>query len=186
MKQTHLIASLSLVVAALTTTAAANASEWQLGATGKVGFSFTQQGTKYSGRFDTFTANIDIDPANVEGGSIVGTVQTDSVNTRDYDRDSTLKDGDWFDSGNYPEAVFESSSISANDDGSYAAAGTLTLKGTSKPATMNFTFESGDTSAVFAATMRVNRFDFNVGAGWNDTSWVGQYVEVDIELDLTQ
>jgi polyisoprenoid-binding protein YceI len=184
MKQKYLIASLSLVAAAFSSSVFAG--EWQTGATSKVGFSFTQQGTKYSGRFDTFTAAINIDPSNVEAGSIVGTVQTESVNTRDYDRDSTLTDGDWFDSGNYPEAVFESDAITANEDGGYSASGTLTLKGTSKPATMNFTFEAGDTSAVFAATMRVNRFDFNVGAGWNDTSWVGQYVEVDIELDLTQ
>ncbi|MGD8324672.1 MAG: YceI family protein, partial [Gammaproteobacteria bacterium] len=161
MKQTQIIASLTLAVAGVATTLAAGASEWQLGAASKVGFSFSQQGTKYSGRFNTFTANINIDPANVEGGSIVGTVQTDSVNTRDYDRDSTLTDGDWFDSSNYPEATFESTSISADGEGGYVAAGTLTLKGTSKPATMNFTFDAGDTSAEFAATMKVNRFDFN-------------------------
>ena len=184
MKQKYFTASLTLLAAVFTTSAMAG--EWQTEATSKLGFSFTQQGTKYSGRFENFTAAIDIDPSNVEAGSIVGTVQTDSVNTRDYDRDATLSDSDWFDSGNYPEAVFESNAITANDEGGYSASGTLTLKGTSKPATMNFTFEAGDTSAVFAATMRVNRFDFNVGAGWNDTSWVGQYVEVDIELDLTQ
>ena len=183
MKQTHLIAALGLAIVAAGT---ATASEWQVGATSRVGFSFEQQGTKYNGRFDTFTASIDIDPANVEGGSIVGTVQTDSVNTRDYDRDSTLTDGDWFDSGNYPEATFESSSIAADGNGGYVAEGTLTLKGTSKPATMSFTFEAGDTSAEFAATLSVNRFDFNVGAGWNDTSWVGQDVAVAIELDLTR
>lgn len=186
MKQTHLFASLGLAVAALGAAGAATASEWQLDATSKVGFSFNQQGTKYTGRFDTFTANIDIDPGDVENGSIHGTVQTDSVNTRDYDRDSTLTDGDWFDSSTYPEATFESTSISADGNGGYVAEGTLTLKGTSKPATMNFTFEAGDTSAVFAATMQINRFDFNVGAGWNDTSWVGQDVDVDIELDLTR
>jgi hypothetical protein len=32
----------------------------------------------------------------------------------------------------------------------------------------------------------INRFDFNVGEGWNDTSWVGQNVEVQIMLDLTK
>lgn len=186
MKQTNLIASLCLTFAATIVASAPAAAEWQLAATSKVGFSFLQQGTKYNGRFDTFTANIDIDPASVTEGQIVGTVQTDSVNTRDYDRDSTLTDGDWFDSGNYPEARFESASISADGNGGYVAEGTLTLKGTSKPATMNFTFEAGDTTAVFAATMKINRFDFNVGAGWNDTSWVGQDVDVEIELDLTQ
>lgn len=185
MKQINFIASLCLGVGALGVTATSSAAQWELGATSKVGFSFTQQGTKYTGRFDTFTADIDIDPSDVTAGSIVGTVQTDSVNTRDYDRDSTLTDGDWFDSSNYPEATFESTSITEDGQGGYVAEGTLTLKGTSKPATMNFTFDASDMTAVFAATMKINRFDFNVGAGWNDTSWVGQDVDVEIELDLT-
>ena len=33
-------------------------------------------------------------------------------------------------------------------------------------------------------SMTINRFDFNVGEGWNDTSWVAQDVAVDIKLDL--
>jgi polyisoprenoid-binding protein YceI len=67
---------------------------------------------------------------------------------------------------------------------SFEAAGELTLKGTTKPVTMTFTFdESGDT-AKFAGAMTIDRFDFSVGEGWNDTSWVGQDVEVSIELDL--
>jgi hypothetical protein len=32
--------------------------------------------------------------------------------------------------------------------------------------------------------MTVDRFDFKVGQGWNDTSWVGQDVEVQIQLEL--
>jgi len=186
MKQFHLISSLGFVAAALSLTVTAGASEWQVDESGKVAFSFTQQGTKYTGRFATFTANINIDPANIEGGSIVGTVQTDSVNTRDYDRDATLVEVDWFDSANYPEAVFESNSISVGEEGGYVAEGSFTLKGITRPMNMNFTFEPGDASAVFAATMRINRFTFKVGDGWNDTSWIGQYVDVDIELDLTQ
>ena len=185
MTQKHLLTALGLAIT-VSGISTATASEWQLEATSRVGFSFQQQGTKYTGRFDTFTAVIDIDPANVEGGSIIGTVQTDSVNTRDYDRDATLTDGDWFDSGNYPEAIFESESIAADGNGGYVAEGTLTLKGASKPASMSFTFDAADVSAEFSGTMQINRFDYNVGAGWNDTSWVGQDVEVEIELDLTQ
>ena len=41
-------------------------------------------------------------------------------------------------------------------------------------------------SAKFCGTctMTIDRFDFKVGQGWNDTSWVGQNVEVQIKLDL--
>ena len=49
---------------------------------------------------------------------------------------------------------------------------------------MKFTFDGSGATAKFAGTMTINRFDFNVGEGWNDTSWVAQDVAVDVKLDL--
>ena len=161
-------------------------AHWQVGDASKIEFSFTQQGTKYTGRFETFTAAISLDPENIEAGSINGVVQTGSVNTRDYDRDASLADVDWLDSDNYPEATFESSSIAASEDGGYDAEGTLTIKGNSRPATMNFTLDTSNPTAVFSGSLRINRFSYKIGDGWNDTSWIGQYVDVNIELDLNQ
>jgi polyisoprenoid-binding protein YceI len=158
--------------------------------TSSVGFTSSQQGTRFNGRFQTFTAQIAFDPSSPTAGRIAGTVKVDSVNTRDADRDAALVDKDWFNAKEFPEARFESQTITRADDGSFQAAGQLTLKGQTKPATMKFTFNPGATSAAeptaaqFAGTMVVNRFDFNVGEGWNDTSWVGQDVTVDVKLDL--
>ena len=89
----------------------------------------------------------------------------------------------------FPEAKFQSDKIEKAADGSYQATGKLTLKGTTKPALMTFTFgsaPSGGAGAQFAGTMKINRFDFNVGEGWNDTSWVSQDVVVEVKLDLKQ
>lgn len=182
MQRKIFLATLGLAAAMVST---ANAAEWQLAeGMGSVQFSAVQQGTKFTGRFEKFSATIDIDPAAVESGSIVGVVDTSTVNTRDHDRDATLTDRDWFDTANHPEATFESASISKQDDGSYVADGTLTLKGQAKPARMTFTFDATGATAKFAGKMTVNRFDFNVGEGWNDTSWVGQNVDVQVSLDL--
>jgi polyisoprenoid-binding protein YceI len=165
----------------------ATAAEWHVAEDqGSVGFTAVQQGTKFSGRFETFSAMIDIDPAAVESGHIVGVVETSSVNTRDHDRDASLNDRDWFDTASHPEARFESDSIARQDDGSYVATGQLTLKGKSRPIELSFTFDAQGSEAKFAGKMTVNRFDFDVGEGWNDTSWVGQDVEVRIDLPLTQ
>ncbi len=153
--------------------------------TSSVGFVGTQQGTKFNGRFQTFTANISLDVADPTKGSIMGTVQVDSVNTRDHDRDASLLDKDWFDAKQYPEAKFESQKITKTDDG-YEAMGQLTLKGQTKPATMKFTLDGDMHAAQFSGKMAINRFDFNVGEGWNDTSWVAQDVAVEIKLDLKQ
>jgi polyisoprenoid-binding protein YceI len=163
------------------------AAEWTVvPESSSVGFIGTQQGTKFNGRFQTFTAEIDLDASQPTAGKIVGVVQVDSVNTRDHDRDAALLDKDWFNAKEFPEARFESTSIEKAADGSYQAAGQLTLKGQTKPATMKFTFTPASGAAQFAGTMVVNRFDFNVGEGWNDTSWVAQDVTVDVKLDLKQ
>lgn len=183
MKQAYSIRALFLT-AAFSLAGIANAADWQVGDASKIEFSFTQQGTKYTGRFEDFTAAISLDPANIEAGSISGIVQMNSVNTRDYDRDASLADVDWFDSENHPEATFESSSIAAGEDGQYDAEGTLTIKGTSRPATMSFTLDTSNPTAVFTGSLRINRFSYKIGDGWNDTSWIGQYVDVNIELDL--
>jgi polyisoprenoid-binding protein YceI len=154
--------------------------------TSSVGFVGTQQGTKFNGRFQTFTADINLDMKDPTKGSIVGTVKLDSVNTRDHDRDASLLEKDWFDTKQFPEAKFESQKIEKAADGSYQASGRLTLKGQTKPAIMKFTLTGSGATAQFAGSLQINRFDFNVGEGWNDTSWVAQDVAVEVKLDLKQ
>jgi polyisoprenoid-binding protein YceI len=173
------------VVAGLALGASAVAAPWTVvPETSSVGFVGTQQGTKFNGRFQSFEAVIDLDAADPTKGSIVGTVQLESVNTRDHDRDASLLDKDWFNAKEFPEAKFESQKIEKAADGSYEAAGQLTLKGQTKPAVMKFTLTGDGAAAKFAGTMSINRFDFNVGEGWNDTSWVAETVGVDVKLDL--
>ena len=60
------------------------------------------------------------------------------------------------------------------------------MKGQTKPVAMKFTLTGSGATAKFAGTMNINRFDFNVGEGWNDTSWVAQEVAVEVKLDLKQ
>lgn len=180
------LAALAAAIATLSATAAAG--EWRVNnEMSSVGFVAEQQGTRFNGRFEVFDAMIAFDPAAPADGHIAGTVMTDSVNTRDHDRDASLTDRDWFDSANYAEARFESESIEKLEDGSFSAKGQLTIKGTTKPATLSFTFdETSGAKASFDGKMMINRFDFNVGEGWNDTSWVGQNVEVAVKLELAQ
>src|SRR5262245_7941800 len=71
--------------------------------TSSVGFTGSQQGTRFNGRFQTFTAQIAFDPSSPTAGRIAGTVKVDSVNTRDADRDAALVDKDWFNAKEFPE-----------------------------------------------------------------------------------
>ena len=190
MNRTLRLESLLGLAVGLACSAGAFAGEWKVvPETSSVNFTGAQQGTKFNGRFGTFAAHINFDAKDPTKGSVAGSVQLDSVNTRDHDRDAALVDKDWFNVKEFPEAKFESQKIEKAADGSYQATGKLTLKGTTKPALMTFTFStapSGGGSAQFAGTMKINRFDYNVGEGWNDTSWVSQDVAVEIKLDLKQ
>lgn len=181
------VGTTAVALATLGCLQSAMAGEWTVvKEMSSVGFVGEQQGTKFNGRFESFDATINFDPGMAEKGSIVGTVDVATVNTRDHDRDAALLDSDWFDSANYPQAHFESKSVKKLDDGSYEAMGELELKGKTKPAKLTFTFDASGASAKFDGKMMINRFDFNVGEGWNDTSWVGQNVQVEVKLDLSQ
>jgi polyisoprenoid-binding protein YceI len=178
--------TLSALAVGLAFTATAQAAEWSVDpAMSSVGFVAEQQGSRFNGRFQSFTAAVNFDPSDPSSGQIIGTVVTDSVNTRDHDRDAALTDRDWFDSANHPEARFESETISAEGDGGFEAIGQLTIKGSTKPATLIFTFDTSGSGAALDGKIVVDRFEFNVGEGWNDTSWVSQNVEVEVKLSLS-
>jgi polyisoprenoid-binding protein YceI len=165
----------------------AHAGEWTVAQdTSSVGFSAEQQGSKFRGKFANFSAIVDFDPASPASGSIVGTVETESVDTRDYDRDGRLVEPDWFDSAKYAEARFESESIEVAEDGSFVAHGQLTLKGQTKPIDLSFSFSTEGNTAKFDGKLQIDRFEYNVGQGWNDTYMVGKDVEVNIVLDLSR
>jgi polyisoprenoid-binding protein YceI len=173
-------------LAALGLISVAHAGGWNVAMdSSSVGFSAEQQGGKFNGKFETFTAMIDFDPSSPATGSIVGTVQTESVDSRDYDRDASLMEPDWFDVSKHPEAKFESTSIEASGDDMFVAHGNLTLKGQTKPIDLKFSFKQNGSSADFDGKMAIDRFDFNVGQGWNDTYMVGKDVEVSIKLSLS-
>lgn len=177
------IRHIGMLVAGIAVFGTAAAGEWNVVTdSSAVKFSFIQQGSRANGKFGEFEAMIDFNPANPESGSIVGVVRLESVDTREYDRDATLQDPDFFDAAKYPEARFESTSIEKAGD-EYVAQGELTLKGKTNPAAMRFTWEETAAGAQFLGKFTINRFDYNVGEGWNDTSFVGQ--DVDVEVDLT-
>jgi polyisoprenoid-binding protein YceI len=177
------IAAVSLGLAACASTAE---DEWGVAEdTSTVKFHATQQGSRFEGRFGSFQAMIDFDPADPAAGSIAGIVDLASVDTRDYDRDQTLRDADFFHVEAHPQSRFEAQRIEAVDAG-YRAHGELTLKGVTRPMVMDFTWDANGSSARFVGTMSINRFDYKVGEGWNDTSWIGERVMVEVSLDLSR
>lgn len=94
-----------------------------------------------------------------------------SVDTEVADRDAHLKSADFFDVENYPKIEFEGKGLTPKDEDNFALAGNLTIKGVSKPITLNVEFGGlmkdpwGNTKAGFSVTGEINRKDW--GMTWN-------------------
>ncbi len=183
MNRAWVTATVLLVATAFPT--ASRAANWHAdGKSSSLAFTGVSQGSAFQGRFGAFDADIDFDPAHPASGRFFVTVQLGSASTANADRDTTLRGKDFFDVAGHPTATWSASKIRALGGNRYAADGTLTLRGVTKPVTLSFTWTPGAQPGL-SGDATVNRLDFNVGGGdWADTSQIGNAVKVHSVLKL--
>lgn len=100
----------------------------------------------------------------------------------------TLVSAAWFDVPKFPSAVFSSQAITKRQDGQFAAAGTLTLKGVAKPVTLVFAVENRGAAqgkpnverAVAKGETVIDRTAFTIG----EDAW-GKSVAHDVRVTFT-
>jgi polyisoprenoid-binding protein YceI len=144
------------------------------------------------GEFDKVAGTVDYDPANPAASKVEATVDVASVSTRETDRDNHLKSPDFFDVAKYPHISFKSTGVAKDGAGAYKVAGDLTIRGVTKPVTLeveSFTDEIKDPWGFMrrgaTATARINRKDF--GMEFNIPLDSGGFVvgdNIDITLDV--
>lgn len=128
----------------------------------EVGFTVRHLMSKVRGQFEKFEGKI------TTGESLAdtlaeATIDLNSVNTRDEQRDGHLRSADFFDTENSGPMTFTSLSF----DGS-TALGDLTIKGVTKQVELDVEFLGiekdayGNTRIGFEATTEINRKDFGV------------------------
>jgi polyisoprenoid-binding protein YceI len=99
------------------------------------------------------------------------TIQAASIDTRNADRDAHLRSNDFFDMETYPEIRFASTAVEQTGDDEYQVTGDLTIKGVTKPVTIEFEYTGtavdpyGDTRVGLDGKTTVNRKDW--GVNWN-------------------
>lgn len=174
-----------LLVAALFASGAAAAADYAaLADRSTLGFASSYEGEAFEGRFPEFTADIAFDPAAPAGARFDVRIPVGSADTGVAERDETLVGADFFASGSNPTATFVSSGARALGDGRFATDGTLTLRGTSRPVTLEFAWTPGARPEL-DGTATVERLAFDVGAGdWADTDLIPDAVEVTTHLVL--
>lgn len=149
-----------------------------------LGFSASFQGESFDGKFARFTPQIRFDPAKLASSRFDVRIQLASANTRNDERDQMLRSSEFFDIAAQPEARFIATRFRALGGNRYAADGTLTLHGISKPVALNFTWTAG-AKAVLSGEASLKRLDFGVGTGdWADTELLPNEVKVRTRLVL--
>jgi polyisoprenoid-binding protein YceI len=174
------------VAAMLVFATPAMAKPWQVDAAhSTLTFTNTYQDVSYTGQFRRFTAKIDYDPIDPSHAKFDVSVDITSLDTQNAERDHTALGADFFDATKFPRAHFVTTSFRKTADGKVVADGTLTLRGISKPVTLDVTFSPRGDTATLDVTARLKRLDFGIGAGqWADPSMIGNGVTVHGHLAL--
>ncbi len=147
-------------------------------------FASNYQGETFTGRFGGFTTQLSFDPARLAGSRLDVTIQLAGTKTGNDDRDETLQGGDFFNVGKFAQARYTATKFRALGGNQYAADGTLSLRGVSKPVTLTFTWTPG-AQPVLAGKATVKRLDFGVGGGdWADTGTIPNEVAISTKVIL--
>ena len=127
--------------------------------------------TKVRGSFNEFEGSGYFDAENPAASHLALTIQAASIDTRNADRDGHLKSNDFFDMENYPEITFASTAVEQLDPETYRVTGDLTIKGVTKPVTVDFEYTGSATDPFgnhrigLEGKTTVNRKDW--GVNWN-------------------
>jgi polyisoprenoid-binding protein YceI len=118
------------------------------------------------------------------------TMDVNSIDTNQAQRDGHLKSGDFFEAETYPEIEFQSTSF--NKEGNdYKMIGNLTMKGVTKPIELNVEYGGSEDNGHgvlkhgFEVTGTVNRKEF--GMSWNkltDTGGLGLGEDIKLIANL--
>ncbi|MFI5005352.1 MAG: YceI family protein [Solirubrobacterales bacterium] len=118
------------------------------------------------GQFTKFEGTLEVGP---EGAVAYGTVQVDSVDTHEPQRDAHLRSADFFEVEQYPEIGFRSTTIRPTDEDEFEIEGQLSIHGVTRSVTLRATLEGvepedhqGNARVGVSATAQINRSDFEM------------------------
>jgi polyisoprenoid-binding protein YceI len=149
--------------------------------------------SKVRGSFPKFEGTIEI-AEKPEDSKVSVTIDAVSVDTRDENRDNHLRTNDFFDVENHPTWTFVSTAITPVNATEWKVEGDLTIRGTTKPVTLDATLEGvvkdpyGNHRVGFSAKTTINREDFGVAFGAVMEAGglvVAKKVDIEIEAEAT-
>lgn len=187
-----LFAFLFLLVLPLAVHAEDKVPKWQIvSGQSSLGFSGTQQGAGFDGKFGEFSGTIQLDPDHPETGKAQIKIQMGSATTNSPDRDKSIAGDAWFAVDKFPTATYDILSFEKQANGHFVARGKLTLRDVTLPLDLPFTLKvetkDGVKTAHAEGTTSLHRLDYGVGQGeWKDTSMVSDSVSIKVNIIATE
>ncbi|SNX28096.1 Polyisoprenoid-binding protein YceI [Polynucleobacter meluiroseus] len=140
-------------------------------------------------RFDHVTGTISLNE-DKSGGKVDIIIDTKSISTGSVTFNQRIQEEDFFATETFPTATFKSDNIAFNVDGISTIQGELTIKGITKPITVDVAkFACARNLITFAytcganATAKLKRSDFNMG---KYTPFVGDEVALNIVIEASR
>lgn len=139
--------------------------------------------TTVTGSFEKFDATMETSAEDFSDAKINFEADINSINTNQAQRDEHLKSGDFFDAENNPKLTFVSTSFVKKSEGEYTLNGDLTIRGVTKPVSLNAEYAGavtdpyGQNKIGFEITGKISRKEF--GITWNAATEAGGVVVSD-------
>jgi polyisoprenoid-binding protein YceI len=137
-----------------------------------VEFTVTHMGIfDVTGTFNEFNGQIVTQGNDLTNANVSATIQVNSIDTDNSDRDAHLKSDDFFAAAQHPELTFVGKELTKVGDKQYKLTGDITIRGTTQPITLDVDYKGrvtdmfGNDRMGFTATGTLNRKDF--GLKWD-------------------
>ena len=142
------------------------------------------------GSFTKTTGTIQYDPTDPSKTAIEATIDANSIDTRNENRDKDLRSDHFFDIAKYPTLTFKSKSAQVASAGKLKVTGDLTIHGVTKEVILNVDGPSspvkdprGNVHMGASASTVINRSDFGM-TGMQ--AMVGNEITINIDVEVVQ
>ena len=148
--------------------------------------------TTVRGQFNEFEGTAHVDTVDPASSTAQVTIKAASFSTGQADRDGHVLSADFLDVENFPELTFVTTDISHEGGETWAVTGNLTIKGVTKPVTIEFESTGsardpfGNLRVGFEGATSINRKDW--GLTWNaalETGGVLVSDKIKLEFDVS-
>jgi len=119
------------------------------------------------GTFDKWDSTLTYTSAHVEDGTLDIKIEAASVNTGSGMKNDKLKSKDFFDAAQDPYITFHSTKIAQTGPNTFDITGTFTIRGVTKPETLNLVVAGtkGSGHGEITGTMAFDRKDYGMNSG---------------------